>query len=131
RDWVIGALNRDMPFDQFTIEQLAGDLLPRASRDQRVETGFLRNSMLNQEGGIEPEQFRVEAMIDRMDTLGKAFLGLTINCCQCHNHKYDPFTQKDYYELYAFLNNDDEAFAEVPTEERAKQRQEILAKVRA
>ena len=131
RDWVINAFNRDLPFDEFTIEQLAGDLLSNPTLDQRVATGFLRNSMLNQEGGIEPEQFRVEAMIDRMDTLGKAFLGLTINCCQCHNHKYDPFTQKDYYQLYAFLNNDDEAFLEVPTEEQAKQRQEILAKVRA
>jgi len=130
RDWVINALNKEMPFDQFTIEQLAGDLLPSATRDQRVATGFLRNSMLNQEGGIEPEQFRVEALIDRMDTLGKAFLGLTINCCQCHNHKYDPFTQKDYYRLYAFLNNDDESFAEVPNAKQEKKRNEILSKVR-
>src|SRR3989454_5394213 len=95
RDYVIRAFNHDLPFDQFTIEQLAGDLLPNSTLDQRVATGFLRNSMLNQEGGIEPEQFRVEALIDRMDTLGKAFLGLTINCCQCHNHKYDPFAQKE------------------------------------
>jgi mono/diheme cytochrome c family protein len=130
RDWVIMAFNHDMPFDEFTIEQLAGDLLPNPTLDQRVATGFLRNSMLNQEGGIEPEQFRVEALIDRMDTLGKAFLGLTINCCQCHNHKYDPFAQKEYYQLYAFLNNDDEAFLEVPTSRQEKQRNEILAKVR-
>src|SRR5205814_1913698 len=131
RDWVIKAFNDDMPFDQFTIEQLAGDLLPNPSLDQIVATGFLRNSMLNQEGGIEPEQFRVEALIDRMDTLGKAFLGLTVNCCQCHNHKYDPFTQQEYYQLYAFLNNDDEAFIEVPTAEQEKQRREILGKVTA
>jgi mono/diheme cytochrome c family protein len=131
RDWVIKAFNDDLPFDEFTIDQLAGDLLPNPTLDQRVATGFLRNSMLNQEGGIEPEQFRVEALIDRMDTLGKAFLGLTINCCQCHNHKYDPFAQKEYYQLYAFLNNDDEAFLEVPTPEQEKQRSEILAKVRA
>jgi hypothetical protein len=130
RDWVIKAFNDDMPFDEFTIDQLAGDLLPNPTLDQRVATGFLRNSMLNQEGGIEPEQFRVEALVDRMDTLGKAFLGLTINCCQCHNHKYDPFAQKEYYQLYAFLNNDDEAFLEVPTSEQDKQRNEILAKVR-
>jgi len=130
RDWIIKAFNRDMPYDEFTIEQLAGDLLPESTLDQRVATGFLRNSMLNQEGGIEPEQFRVEALIDRMDTLGKTFLGLTINCCQCHNHKYDPFPQQEYYQLYAFLNNDDEAFLEVPTPEQEKQRKEILAKVR-
>jgi mono/diheme cytochrome c family protein len=131
RDWVIRALNRDEPFDQFTIEQLAGDLLPSPTLEQRVATGFLRNSMLNQEGGIEPEQFRVEALIDRMDTLGKAFLGLTINCCQCHNHKFDPFSQKEYYQLLAFLNNDDEAYAEVPSPEQQAQRGRILAKVRA
>jgi hypothetical protein len=130
RDWVIKAFNDDLPFDQFTIDQLAGDLLPNPTVDQRVATGFLRNSMLNQEGGIEPEQFRTEALIDRMDTLGKAFLGLTINCCQCHNHKYDPFAQKEYYQLYAFLNNDDEAFLEVPTADDEKKRNEILAKVR-
>jgi predicted CXXCH cytochrome family protein len=130
RDWVINAFNADMPFDEFTIEQLAGDLLPKPTMNQKIATGFLRNSMLNQEGGIEPDQFRVEAMIDRMDTLGKAFLGLTINCCQCHDHKYDPFPQKDYYQLYAFLNNDDEAFMEVPTAEEQTKRDEILAKVR-
>jgi hypothetical protein len=105
--------------------------LPKPTLDQKVATGFLRNSMLNQEGGIEPEQFRAEALIDRMDTLGKAFLGLTINCCQCHNHKYDPFAQKEYYQLYAFLNNDDEAFLEVPAPEQQKLRKEIIAKVRA
>ncbi len=131
RDWVINAFNEDLPFDKFTIDQLAGDLLPNPTLEQRVATGFLRNSMLNQEGGIEPEQFRVEALIDRMDTLGKAFMGLTVNCCQCHNHKYDPFTQKDYYQFYAFLNDDDEAFMEVPTTDEQKKRDEIVAKVQA
>jgi hypothetical protein len=131
RDWVIDALNRDLPFDRFTIEQLAGDLLPNPKVEDRVATGFLRNAMLNQEGGIEPEQFRVEALIDRVDTIGKAFLGLTLNCCQCHNHKFDPFTQKEYYQLFAFLNNDDESFMEVPTPEQTRQREEIVKQVHA
>jgi len=131
RDWVINAFNRDLPFDQFTIEQLAGDLLPNPTLDQRVATGFLRNSMMNQEGGIEPEQFRIEAMIDRMDAVGKAWLGLTIACAQCHNHKYDPISQKEYYQLFAFLNNDDEPFIEVPTPEQQKKRDEISQKVQS
>jgi hypothetical protein len=131
RDWVINAFNRDLPFDQFTIEQLAGDLLPDPTLDQRVATGFLRNSMMNQEGGIEPEQFRIEAMIDRMDAVGKAWLGLTIACAQCHNHKYDPISQKEYYQLFAFLNNDDEPFIEVPTPEQQKKRDEITRKVQS
>jgi hypothetical protein len=130
RDWVIEAFNQDMPFDQFSIEQLAGDLLPNASLEQRVATGFLRNAMLNQEGGIEPEQFRVEALIDRIDTLGKSMLGLTLNCCQCHNHKFDPFSQKEYYQLYALLNNDNESFAEVPTDTQKQARAAILAKIK-
>jgi mono/diheme cytochrome c family protein len=130
RDWVIKAFNEDLPFDKFTIDQLAGDLEPSPTLDQRIATGFLRNSMLNQEGGVEPEQFRVEALIDRMDTVGKAFLGLTINCCQCHNHKFDPFSQKEYYQLYAFLNNDDESFIEVPSAADKKKRKAILASVR-
>src|SRR5207249_1527598 len=129
RDYVISAFNRDLPFDQFTIEQFAGDLLPNPTLDQRIATGFLRNSMLNQEGGIEPEQFRIEAMIDRMDAVGKAWLGLTINCCQCHNHKFDPLTQKEYYQIFAFLNNDDEPFLDVPTPDQQKQRDEIATKV--
>ena len=129
RDWVIQALNHDMPYDRFTVEQLAGDLLPNATLDQRIATGFLRNSMQNQEGGIEPEQFRVEALIDRVDAVGKAFLGLTLNCCQCHDHKFDPFTQKDYYRFYAFLNNDEEAFAEVPTAKQSRERASILSQI--
>ncbi|PYJ01239.1 MAG: hypothetical protein DME25_18540 [Verrucomicrobia bacterium] len=131
RDWVLEAFNRDLPFDQFTREQLGGDLLPQPTLQQRVATGFLRNSMLNQEGGIEPEQFRIEAMIDRMDAVGRAWLGLTINCCQCHNHKFDPIAQAEYYQLFAFLNNDDEPFIEVPTEEQQKQRDDLRRKARA
>lgn len=129
RDWVIKAFNHDMPFDQFTIEQLAGDLLPNPTLDQRIATGFLRNSMLNQEGGVDPEQFRVEGLIDRVDAIGKAFLGLTVNCAQCHNHKFDPIAQKEYFQFYAFLNSDDEPEIEVPDEKVTKKRREILSKV--
>ena len=108
RDWVVDALNRDLPYDQFIIEQIAGDLLPDPTQDQIVATGLLRNSMLNEEGGIDPEQFRMDAMFDRMDAIGKSILGLTIQCTQCHSHKYDPMTQEEYYRLFAFLNNDHE-----------------------
>ncbi|HKQ79429.1 MAG TPA: PSD1 and planctomycete cytochrome C domain-containing protein [Blastocatellia bacterium] len=129
RDWVIKAFNQDMPFDRFTIEQLAGDLLPQPTLDNQVATGFLRNSMLNQEGGVDPEQFRVEGVIDRVDAVGKAFLGLTISCAQCHNHKFDPIAQTEYYRFYAFLNNDDEPAIEVPDEKMAERRKEILSKI--
>jgi mono/diheme cytochrome c family protein len=108
RDWVINALNRDMPYDQFIIDQIAGDQLPNATQDQVVATGFLRNSMINAEGGVDPEQFRMDAMFDRMDCIGKSILGLTIQCAQCHNHKFDPLTQQEYYRLFAFINNDHE-----------------------
>jgi mono/diheme cytochrome c family protein len=109
RDWVISALNRDLPYDRFIIEQLAGDQLPNPGQDQFVATGFLRNAMLNEEGGVDPEQFRMEGLFDRMDAIGKSVLGLTIQCAQCHNHKFDPLTQEEYYRLFAFLNNDHEA----------------------
>ena len=105
---VVDALNRDLPYDQFLVEQLAGDLLPTATQDQIVATGFLRNSMLNEEGGVDPEQFRMDAMFDRMDAVGKSVLGLTIQCAQCHAHKFDPMSQEEYYRLFAFLNNQDE-----------------------
>lgn len=97
RDWVINALNRDLPYDRFIIEQVAGDMLPDATQGQRVATGFLRNSMINEEGGADPEQFRMEAMFDRMDAIGTGVLGLTVRCAQCHTHKYDPLTHTDYY----------------------------------
>ncbi len=109
RDWVVNAFNRDLPYDEFVIEQIAGDQLPNATQDQIVATGFLRNSMVNEEGGVDPEQFRMEAMYDRMDAIGKSMLGLTIQCAQCHNHKFDPILQEDYYRLFAFLNSDYDA----------------------
>ena len=105
RDWVIDALNRDMPFDQFTIEQLAGDMLPNATRDQRIATGFHRNTLINQEGGIDVEEARWETLVDRVNTTGTVWLGTTIGCAQCHNHKYDPFSQRDYYRMLAFFDN--------------------------
>ena len=121
RDYVINSLNHDLPYNQFVIEQLAGDLLPQPTQDQIVATGFLRNSMLNEEGGVDPEQFRMDAMFDRMDAVGKTFLGLTIQCAQCHTHKYDPITHEEYYRLFAFLNNDHEAQRVVySVEEQAK-----------
>jgi mono/diheme cytochrome c family protein len=105
RDWVVAALNRDQPYDQFVIEQLAGDLLPNPTTEQKIATGFNRNTQINQEGGIDPEQFRIEAVMDRVATFGSTFLGLTINCAQCHDHKFDPLPQADYFRLYAFFNN--------------------------
>src|SRR4029079_3061556 len=108
RDWVVKAFNTDMPYDQFVIAQLAGDQLPKPTQDDLVATGFLRNSMLNEEGAIDPEQFRMEAMFDRMDAIGKGVLGLTIQCAQCHNHTVDPIMPEDYYKLFAVLNNDHE-----------------------
>jgi hypothetical protein len=108
RDWVINALNKDMPFDRFTVEQLAGDLLPDAAREQKIATGFHRNTLINEEGGVDPEQFRVEAVLDRVNTTASVWLGLTLGCAQCHNHKYDPFRQSEYYQVFAFFNNQDE-----------------------
>jgi len=130
RDWVIDALNRDLPYDQFIIEQIAGDLLPNATQDQRVATGFLRNSMVNEEGGIDPEQFRMDAMFDRMDALGKSVLGLTIQCAQCHSHKYDPLTREEYYRMFAFLNNSHEASIAVYTPHGLGERARILGEIR-
>ena len=113
RDWVIAAFNADMPFDQFTIDQIAGDLRPGASLGPRIATGFHRNTQINQEGGIDVEQFRVEAVVDRVNTTGTVFLGLTIGCAQCHDHKYDPISQREYYRLFAFFNNVDEPELEI------------------
>ncbi len=122
RDWVIDAFNRDMPFDRFTIAQLAGDLLPGSTRNDKVATGFHRNTMINQEGGIDREQFRVESIVDRVNTTGTVFLGLTVGCCQCHDHKFDPISQKEYYQLFAFLNNVDEPTIDLPTPEQLQKR---------
>ncbi|PWU05938.1 MAG: hypothetical protein C5B51_13335 [Terriglobia bacterium] len=105
RDWVIDAFNRNMPFDEFAVEQLAGDLLPNATVSQRVATGFNRNHRGNSEGGIIPEEYRVEYVIDRAETTGTVFMGLTVGCARCHDHKYDPITQKDFYQLFAYFNN--------------------------
>lgn len=105
RDWVIKAFNDNKPFDQFTIEQIAGDLLPQATREQIVATGFNRNHRLNGEGGIIAEEWRIENVIDRTETMGLTWLALTLNCCRCHDHKYDPISQKDFYSLFAFFNN--------------------------
>ncbi len=162
RDWVISALNRDLPYDQFIIEQIAGDLLRDESgrvdertngradsataptldvhsptrplvhsspQDRLVATGFLRNSMVNEEGGVDPEQFRMEAMFDRMDAICKGVLGLTIQCAQCHSHKYDPLTQVEYYRLFAFLNNCDEGNVAVYTPADQMRRAEILRRI--
>jgi hypothetical protein len=108
RDWVIEAFNANKPFDQFTIEQLAGDLLPRPTLDHRIATAFNRNHRINAEGGIVPEEYRIEYVVDRVDTTSTVFLGLTMGCARCHNHKYDPFTQREYYQLSAYFNSIDE-----------------------
>lgn len=105
RDWVINALNRDMPFNQFTIQQIAGDLMPDASLDQKIATGFHRCTTCNVEAGVDPEENRVNQIFDRVNTTGLVWLGTTFECAQCHNHKYDPFTQQDYYQIFAFFNN--------------------------
>ena len=105
RDWVIDAFNRNMPFDRFTVEQIAGDLLPGATLEQKIATGFNRNHRGNGEGGIVDEEYHVEYVADRLETTFKVFQGLTIGCARCHDHKYDPFTQKEFYQLYAYFNN--------------------------
>jgi hypothetical protein len=129
RDWVIAALNADMPFDQFVIDQIAGDLRPRATLAERIATGFHRNTPINQEGGIDVEQFRVDAVVDRVNTTGAVFLGLTVGCAQCHDHKYDPITRRDYYRLFAYFNNVDEPELEIATPAEQSRRQEIRARI--
>ena len=114
RQWVIDALNRDMPYDEFTIDQLAGDLLPNRTTDTLVATGFNRNTLTNREGGTDPEQFRDEQVLDRAATLGTVWLGLTVGCAQCHNHKFDPISQKEFYQLTAFFNTQEEVNAAAP-----------------
>lgn len=135
RDWVIRALNADMPFDQFTIEQIAGDMLPGATESQRIATGFHRNTMINEEGGIDPLEFRFAAMVDRVHTTATTWLGLTLACAQCHTHKYDPITHKEYYRFMAFLDNASEPVMEVHDPEIARRRaegeREIAARVAA
>src|SRR5207253_2229119 len=131
RDWVISALNRDMPFDQFTVEQLAGDMLPAATIEQRIATGVHRNTMLNEEGGIDPLEFRFYAMTDRVGTTGTVWLGLTVGCAQCHTHKFDPITQREYYQLMAFLNNADEPVMDIPQPDSRARRAALEKQVAA
>ena len=119
RDWVIDAINRDLPFDEFTIEQLAGDLLPAATMEQRIAAGFHRNTLTNKEGGADQEEFRVAATVDRVNTLGSVWLGLTVGCAQCHTHKYDPLTQREYFQLFAYLNSIQEVEMPAPTSDEA------------
>ncbi|MFM9148216.1 MAG: DUF1549 domain-containing protein, partial [Verrucomicrobiota bacterium] len=108
RDWVVDAFNRNLPYDRFTLEQFAGDLLPGATPEQKLATAFHRNHMTNGEGGRDPEESRVDYVIDRVNTVGSTWLGLTLACCQCHSHKFDPVSQSDYYSLTAFFNSIDE-----------------------
>jgi hypothetical protein len=137
RQWVIDALNRNLPFDQFTIEQLAGDLLPNATLDQRIAAGFNRNTLTNREGGIDLEEFRTEQVLDRTTTLGTVWLGLTVGCARCHDHKYDPIKQREVYQLFACFNTAKEINIEAPIAgeigpylsrkpERDKERQALL-----
>lgn len=122
REWVVEAINRDLPFDQFTIEQIAGDLLPEATREQFIATGFHRNAALNTEAGVDKEEARYQNLVDRVNTTGRVWMGLTIGCAQCHTHKYDPITIRDYYSFYAFFDN---------TEDRdePKTKAQVLAEV--
>ena len=129
RDWLIRALNRDLPYDQFITEQIAGDLLPTPTQDQVVATGFLRNGLVNEEGAIVPEQFRMEGNFDRMDCIGKAILGVSLQCAQCHSHKFDPVSQDEYYGMFAFLNDAAEAQSSVYSVSQLHKIREIETKV--
>ncbi len=129
RDWVIRALNDDMPYDQFTIEQLAGDMLPNATPSQVVATGFHRNTMLNEEGGIDPLEYRFYSMVDRVATTGTVWMGLTTGCAQCHSHKYDPISHTDYYQLMALMDNADEPDYLIPEPKLLARRAELEKKI--
>lgn len=139
RDWVVQAFNRNLPYDQFTIWQLAGDLLPAATEEQKLATGFCRNHMINGEGGRIPEENRVDYVMDMSETAGMVWLGLTLNCCRCHDHKFDPITQRDYYSLFAFFNStpvdggggnpQTPPVIELPTEEQKDRRPQLAAAV--
>jgi hypothetical protein len=129
RDWVIQALNDDMPFDRFTIEQIAGDLLPGSTVSQKIATGFHRNTMINEEGGIDVEEFRFTSLVDRVATTGAVWLGLTVQCAQCHTHKYDPITQREYYRFLSFFDNVDEPEIPLPDSKITARRAEIEAKI--
>jgi hypothetical protein len=144
RDWVIEALNNDMAFDQFTVEQLAGDMLPNPTVAQRIATGFHRNTMFNEEGGVDKDEARWENLVDRVNTTATVWLGTTLGCAQCHNHKYDPFTQREYYQLLAFFNTSAadvrdsgdtsqkyvEPQLDLPTPEQEERKKKIEAEIR-
>jgi hypothetical protein len=142
RDWVIDALNQDVPFDRFTVEQVAGDMLPDATPEQLIASGFHRNAMTNEEGGIDPEETHYEVLVDRVNTTATVWLGTTLGCAQCHDHKYDPFSQRDYYRMMAFFSNSDyqvkklgdgtkffETMIDVPTPEQEKKRKVIQSEI--
>src|SRR5207302_202816 len=148
RDWSsacalpIYAFNSNMPFDRFTVEQLAGDMLPGATLDQKIATGFNRNHRGNGEGGIVPEEYAVEYVVDRVDTTSTVWLGLTLGCARCHDHKYDPLSQKEFYKFFAYFNNVPERgmafkygnsppFIQAPTPQQQAQIQELDRKVAA
>lgn len=114
RDWVVEAVNRDEPFDQFSIEQIAGDLLEKPTLEQRIATGFHRNTLRNTEAGVDLELYRTKEIVDRVNTTGTVWLGLTLGCAECHDHKHDPVSQKDFYEMYAFFNNADDSTVSTP-----------------
>lgn len=130
RDWVISAVNDDMPFDRFSTLQLAGDLVANASLNDRIATGFHRNTPINQEGGIDKEQFRVESVVDRVNTTGSVWLGLTVGCCQCHDHKFDPLSQREYYQLFAYFNTVDEPALEVAEPADVKKRDQLRLRLK-
>jgi hypothetical protein len=131
RDWVIRSLNADLPFRQFTIDQLAGDMLPSPTLDQRIATGFHRNTMLNEEGGIDPLEYRFYAMTDRVATTATVWLGMTMGCAQCHTHKFDPIPHREYYQFMALLDNAEEPEIAVPTPDITRRRLELEAKIAA
>ncbi len=131
RDWVLQAINADMPYDEFSIRQLAGDMLPGATQEDVIATGFHRNTMINEEGGIDPLEFRFHALTDRVATTGVVWLGLTTGCAQCHTHKFDPITHQDYFAMMALLNNADEIEQEVNAAQLSQQRQAIEADIQA
>ena len=130
RDWVISAINSDVSFDRFSTLQLAGDLVANATLEDRIATGFHRNTPINQEGGIDKEQFRVESVVDRVNTTGTVWLGLTVGCCQCHDHKFDPMSQREYYQLFAFFNTVDEPVLEVAELSLIKKRDQQRAELK-
>lgn len=131
RDWVVDAMNANMPYDEFIIKQVAGDLLPGATQEDRIATGFLRNSMTNEEGGAKPEQFRIEGIFDRMDAIGKSVIGLTAQCAQCHTHKYDPLTHDEYFGMFAYLNGIEETSIAARTPEDMNTTKHLLLKIAA